>query len=145
MARSVVISSAYSELLTDARKFLAGTEVVILGATKAAADEFARSLCNGGLLGVHAMTLTQLAASIAGPAMGEADLAALTKLGAEAVAARVTHAAIQNKKLGYFEPVATTPGFARAVACTLTELRLQRISLSGAAREALKAIEEEGK
>ncbi len=99
----------------------------MLGATKAAADELVRGAAGAGSVGVHALTLTQLAASIAAPAMGEADLAPLTRLGAEAVAARVTHAAMLAQKLKYFAPVANTPGFPRAVACTLAELRLQRV------------------
>ncbi len=99
----------------------------MLGAAKAAADELVRGAAGPGSVGVHALTLTQLAASIAAPAMGEADLAPLTRLGAEAVAARVTHAAMQAHKLKYFAPVANTPGFPRAVASTLAELRLQRV------------------
>jgi CRISPR/Cas system-associated exonuclease Cas4 (RecB family) len=118
-------------LLSEARRFLAdwtgSREVVVLGATKAAADEFVRGSSNGGLLGVHAMTLTQLAASIASRAMGEAGLAPLTRLGAEAVAARIADAALEARQLKYFKPVADAPGFARAAAATLTELRLQKI------------------
>src|SRR5439155_9580796 len=47
-----------------------------------------------------------------------------------AVAARIADAALQARQLKYFEPVADTPGFARAAAATLTELRLQRIAVS---------------
>ncbi len=131
MPRKLVTSAANSVLLAAARQFVAkwagNSEVVVLGATKAAADEFVRASGNPGLLGVHALTLTQLAASIAGPAMGEANLAPLTRLGAEAVAARVVYGALQANKLRYFKPVADTPGFARALAATLSELRLERI------------------
>lgn len=131
MARRTVTSAANSILLVEARQFVAEFssrgEVVVLGATKAAADELVRGAAGVGAVGVHALTLTQLAASIAAPAMGEADLAPLTRLGAEAVAARVTHAAMQARKLKYFAPVANTPGFPRAVASTLAELRLQRV------------------
>ena len=103
---------------------------MVLGATKAAADELVRGAAGAGALGVHSLTVTQLAASIAAPSMGEADLAPLTRLGAEAVAARVTHAAVQAKKLKYFAPVANFPGFPRALASTLAELRLQRVEAS---------------
>lgn len=105
-------------------------ETVVLGATKAAADEFVRAHANGGLLGVHALTLTHFAASTAAPVMAERGLAPLSRLGAEAVAARVTHAALQQAKLTYFTPVADTPGFARAVARTVTEIRLNGLAAS---------------
>ncbi len=133
MARNVVTSIANSALLAASQEFVAEwagkSEVIVLGATKAAADEFVRASGNPGLLGVHALTLTQLAASIAGAAMGEANLAPLTRLGAEAVAARAVFGAMQAKKLKYFKPVADMPGFARAVAATLSELRLESIAL----------------
>jgi ATP-dependent helicase/nuclease subunit B len=129
--RKIVSSKANAVLLDAARAFLsehAGkTQVVVLGATKAAADEFVRGASDHGCFGVHALTLTQLAATVAGPAMGEAGLAPLTRLGAEAVAARVAHTAFQAEKLQYFSPVAEMPGFARAVAATLRELRLQGV------------------
>ena len=121
-----------SDLLAAAGGFLAehaGGEIVVLGATKAAADEFVRTTADRGVVGVHTMTLAQLAATIAGPAMGAAGLAPLTRLGAEAVAARIANAALEAGRLKYFRPVATMPGFARAVTSTLTELRLQRISV----------------
>lgn len=128
----IVSSNTNATLLTAAHRFLAEwtakSEVVVIGATKAAADEFARGASGNGLLGVHSLTLTQLAASIAGPAMGETGLAPLTRLAGEAVAARVTHAAIQARQLRYFHPVADTPGFARAAASTLSELRLQGVT-----------------
>src|SRR5262249_18365410 len=41
-----------------------------------------------------------------------------------ALAARVVHAARQKQELIYFEPVADTPGFARALATTIREVRL---------------------
>ena len=127
----MVASNSNAVLLDAARKFIAEWsakgEVVVLGATKAAADECVRAAADG-CLGVHALTLTQLAASVAAPVMGAAGLAPLTRLGAEAVAARVVYQAVQGRKLQYFRPVADTPGFARAVASTLTELRLERVT-----------------
>jgi hypothetical protein len=45
-------------------------------------------------------------------------------LGAEAVAARAVFTAIRGGSLRYFQPVAASPGFPRALARTLQELRL---------------------
>jgi RecB family exonuclease len=42
----------------------------------------------------------------------------------EALAARVAHLARQQRRLSYFDPVADTPGFARALASTILEMRL---------------------
>ena len=50
-----------------------------------------------------------------------------TWLGTEAVAARAVFDARQAQSLDYLRPVSETPGFARAVARTLQELRLTRI------------------
>ena len=52
-------------------------------------------------------------------------LAPISRLGIEAIAARIVHSANRQKKLKYFAPVAQTPGFPRALANTIAELRLQ--------------------
>lgn len=59
--------------------------------------------------------------------MAERGLTPLSNLGLEAVSARVAHAAAQSGLLQYFEPVAALPGFGRALARTLSELRLAGI------------------
>ena len=50
-----------------------------------------------------------------------------TYLGSEAVAARATFDAQRDAALHYFAPVAQTPGFPRALARTLQELRLAEV------------------
>ena len=80
-----------------------------------------------GIAGVRRSTLTQLAAGLARPAMAERGLTPLSSLGLEAVTARVAHAALAGGLLKYFDPVAALPGFARALARTLSELRLAGI------------------
>jgi hypothetical protein len=56
--------------------------------------------------------------------MAERGLAPLSSLGREAVAARIAQKAQENEALSYFHPVAGLPGFARALARTIVELRL---------------------
>src|SRR6185436_6333726 len=53
-----------------------------------------------------------------------------TRLGTEAVAARVAFDATQDKSLEYFSAVSRTPGFPRALARTLQELRLAGVRAS---------------
>jgi ATP-dependent helicase/nuclease subunit B len=84
-----------------------------------------------GNAGVQRATLVQLAADLARPAMAHLGLAPLTSLGLEALAARAVYRAReepeQKHALNYFKPVAALPGFARALARTLSELRLARV------------------
>jgi CRISPR/Cas system-associated exonuclease Cas4 (RecB family) len=61
----------------------------------------------------------------------------------EAIAARIVHAALAAKKLPYFAPVAQTPGFARALAKTITELRLQNATPTGDLAHLLSLYEQE--
>jgi CRISPR/Cas system-associated exonuclease Cas4 (RecB family) len=82
----------------------------------------------GGSIGLHRFTLIQLAATLARPAMAERGLVPLSGLGLEAVAARVTYEARKAGELLYFDPVAGLAGFSRALAMTVGELRLARIS-----------------
>src|SRR6185503_7656490 len=76
----------------------------------------------------------RLAAHVAAAELARAGVAPSTPLGAEALAARVVFEAIEAGALSYFEPVARFPGFARAIAATLGELRLARVA-PGAFRE----------
>jgi CRISPR/Cas system-associated exonuclease Cas4 (RecB family) len=55
-------------------------------------------------------------------------LAPLSSLGVEAIAARVIYAERESRPFAYFDGVATMPGFARALARTLGELRLARVA-----------------
>ena len=62
--------------------------------------------------------------------LAKQSLAPVARLGTEALAARSIHSCRQQ--LAYFAPVAGTPGFPRALASTLSELRMEGID-----REAL--------
>ena len=101
-------------------------EILILGSTRAAADELARalSLKSEGRLGLHRWTPAQLAAALATPELANQGLAPLSRLGLEALAARASYRSREAAKPGYFAPVSTTPGFSRALASTLLDLRL---------------------
>jgi ATP-dependent helicase/nuclease subunit B len=129
--RSVFRSRASAPLLGRVAVFLKEhiriSEVVALAPTRATADELALNTFEQGAQGLHALTLTQLAVNLAFEDMGRRSLAPISLLGSEALAARIAHAALHAKQLPYFAPVAQTPGFSRALARTITELRLQAV------------------
>ncbi|MFQ5789265.1 MAG: PD-(D/E)XK nuclease family protein, partial [Acidobacteriota bacterium] len=81
----------------------------------------------GALFGLRRLTLDTLAHRLAFPGLVEAGLATHSLLGQQAIAARVVHEARQSHKLGPFDAVARWPGFARALAATLNELRLHDV------------------
>jgi len=109
------------------RTWTKSSELLLIAPTRAAADELARAACVEGLSGVHRLTLRQLAAVLASEKLVGIGCAPLSQLAMEALAARVTHELRTKKQLPYFSPVADTPGFARALAATLTDLRLHDI------------------
>ena len=129
MARLIESSSAQIRI-DRARAFVdvhaRDGDVVLVGASRGAVDDLARSIAAraGATIGLHRFSLTQLAARLAAPVLAGQGLAPVTYLGSEAVAARATFDAQRDAALAYFAPVARTPGFPRALARTLQELRL---------------------
>lgn len=127
-------SPAAAERLAAAAAFVErfppATEVLIVGASRDAADDLARRLtaARGATFGLHRANLTQLAVRCAAVEMARLGVAPATTLGVEALAARVSFEALRERALPYFAPVARFPGFAGAVAATLVELRLARIA-----------------
>jgi CRISPR/Cas system-associated exonuclease Cas4 (RecB family) len=111
-------------------RFEAGTEILLLGASRGAVDDLARaiSLERGATFGMHRLSYTQLAARLAALELATKDRAPATPLGHEAGATRATFEAMRDKALRYFSPVAQTPGFPKALARTLLDLRLAGIS-----------------
>jgi ATP-dependent helicase/nuclease subunit B len=126
----LVESASAAERLTAARVFLQSfapaTERLIVAASREAADDLAREVTQsaGATFGLHRFSLTQIAAWLAAADLARLGLAPSTALGVEAITARVAFGAVQDGALRYFTPVARFPGFARALASTLSELRL---------------------
>ena len=108
------------------RSFPASQEVLVLGATREAADDFVRetTLEAAATFGLHRFSLTQLAARLAAGDFAAQGSAPSTPLGLLAVAVRSTFEARLRKAIPYFEPVSQHPGFPAALARTLRELRL---------------------
>lgn len=102
---------------------------MIVGASLDAANELARSIAKekGAAFGWHRLTLSQLAASIAAPELAMRGLVPLSRLGTEAIVTRLVHRLKVEGRLGRYQSVATTPGFPRAIAGVILELRLARL------------------
>ncbi len=143
--RSLFRARASAPLLERAAAFLESqvraSEVLVVAPKRAAADELALNTFEQGAQGLHAFTLTQLAVSLAFQEMGRRSLVPISLLGIEALSARIAHAALQAKQLSYFSPVAQTPGFSRALARTITELRLQGIGALGLAESGARGAD----
>ena len=130
--RALIRSRSNARLIESAAGFLSQnpcrTEVLVLAPTRAAANELAITACGQGCQGIHALTIIQLAASLASRPLGEHKLAPISQLGVEALANRIVHSAGRARELDYFAPVSQTPGFPRAAARTIGELRLNGIT-----------------
>jgi CRISPR/Cas system-associated exonuclease Cas4 (RecB family) len=130
---AVVSPSAVDRLVRagDALRAAApGSRALIVGASRGAADDFVRGVAKSvpATFGIERLSLTQTAARTALVALALDEATPSSRLGAEAVAARAAFDAVQASALGYFGPVAAMPGFPRALARTLQELRLAGIA-----------------
>ena len=126
----VIVSTSAASRLAAATEFLStqppAAEVTIIGASRGAADDLARAVAlrSGATFGITRFSLTQLAAHAASVSAVGARRVPGTQAGAEAVAARAVFDTLGAGELSYFTPVATMPGFPKALARTLHEIRL---------------------
>ena len=125
----IVSSSSASARREAARQFVErfspSTELIVIAATRGAADDFVRSLARRrSTFGLHRFSLTELAARAASFDAARAGYVAGTVMNAEAVAARAAFDAAAAGDLAYFHPVVAMPGFPKALARTIHELRL---------------------
>jgi hypothetical protein len=132
MKRLVVSTSAAARLDRAARfigQFPPGTEIIVVGASRGAADDFVRAVASrsGATFGLSRFSLTELAARAAALSSSAAVVPG-TQATIEAMAARAVFDARAAHDLAYFGPVAATPGFPRALARTLHELRLAGVT-----------------
>ena len=151
---SIVNASAASRLAAArtravdklARRSLGDGGLLIVAPTRSAADEFAFSIAaeSGATFGVTRASIAELVVRTAIPALSAQGLTPSASLSDEAVSARAVDDLKTNDRLKYFEPVAEMPGFPRALARTLAELRMAGVvpeELTGhAANEDLAAL-----
>ena len=130
----VFASTSAAARVSHARAFVESLdpslELIVVATTRAAADGFVRELAAArpGTLGWHRYSLVQLAARLASPRLAAMGVSPGTALGAEAIAARAGFDAVRERRLEYLEPVVATPGFPRALARTVADLRAASIS-----------------
>jgi hypothetical protein len=133
MALTAVTSAPSSQRIAHARDWLnarrPAEEVLIIGATLGAANELTRDLAQakGASFGYHRLTLGQLASTLARPALSAQRTVPLGALGILAVTNRAIHALAEAGALGRYANLTSGPGFARAIANVITELRLEQI------------------
>jgi ATP-dependent helicase/nuclease subunit B len=136
---TAIQSGSAASRLREARRFVEqfepGAEVLLLGASRGAVDDLARaiSLERGATFGLHRLSFTQLAARLAVMELASHERAPTTSLGHEAVATRAAFEASSSDALNYFSPVSQTPGFPKALARTLLDLRLAAVASGGLA------------
>jgi ATP-dependent helicase/nuclease subunit B len=132
MVRVLSATSATARLQAAAdflRQRSASSEVLIVGASRGAADDLARVVARdvGATFGLARFSLMELAARAAARRLAGTGRAPATRTGTEATSARVVFDAVSAGDLAYFGPVASMPGFPKALARTLHELRLAEI------------------
>src|SRR5580692_1998199 len=123
------------------RSFAPATEVLLVGSSREAVDDLVRGFAStsGATFGLHRFSLTQLAARLAMGRLAAAEITPSSAVGAEALAVRAAYEAATRNELPYFAPVANFPGFGRATAATINDLRS-----AGIPAEMLKRLEESG-
>jgi RecB family exonuclease len=123
------------------RSFAAATELLLVGSSREAVDDLVRGFArtSGATFGLHRFSLTQLAARLAIGRLAAAEITPSSAVGAEALAVRAAYEAATRNELPYFAPVANFPGFGRATAATINDLRF-----AGIPAERLKSLEESG-
>jgi ATP-dependent helicase/nuclease subunit B len=141
MSATAVISAVNRHRIQRELAWLEGEpaeEMLIVGATLDAANELSRRIAEerGAAFGWHRLTLSQLATAIAAPALAARGLIPLSRVGTEAIVARLVHRLRAEGGLGRYDAVSATPGFPSAVAGVIAELRGQA---HGAARRATAA------
>jgi hypothetical protein len=153
VVESVSAATRLAAALSFLRQFPPSQPITIVAATRGAADDLARRLAieRRATIGLARFSLTQIAARVASTRLAAHGIAPATMLGSEAVAARVAFEAARGDRLEYFAAVATAPGFPRALARTIGELRASGVpphgvsaaGLSGSDLAALLAHAEE--
>ena len=149
-SREIIISERAAERIAAARAWLesqpSASEVLVIASVKEAGDDLVRAFAvsRGAMLGMHRLTLNRLVGLLAAEELADAGLAPADGLAAEAVAARAVFRLAPSGALAYFEPVLKLPGFSRALARTLIELRWNDIGADelralGGAGEAIAA------
>jgi ATP-dependent helicase/nuclease subunit B len=134
MSTKVIMSVSAGRRLGHAQDWLRergkGEEVLIVGATLAAAGELARNAArtNGVAFGWHRHSWAQFVRALAGPLLARHELVPITRVSVDAVVTGLIHRLRGEGKLGVYQSVAGTPGFHSSIVDMLSELRLAGVN-----------------
>ncbi len=135
-----IVESASAALRLDAavaflKRFPPDQPITLVAATRGAADDLARrvAVTRGATLGMARYSLTQIAARLAATRLAGQGIAPSTALGSEAVAARAAFDVTRDGTLTYLKDVVDAPGFPRALARTIAELRVAGVAAAALA------------
>jgi ATP-dependent helicase/nuclease subunit B len=121
----------YSELRRRAVDFVTqfspAGPVLVLAPVRAAAEEVALEGCGAALVNVKRLAFREFVLELSGAEMNRRGLIPVGRFVREALAARVTADALRLGQLEYLRPVASFPGFPRALTATFEELRLNAV------------------
>lgn len=140
MNATAVTSVAHRRRLERARAWLESLgqteELLVASAALDGANDLARAAAKGKgvAFGWHRLGISQLAFAIASPALAARGLVPLSRLGTEAIVARIVHRLKDDGQLKQYEIVADAPGFPRAITGVIAELRSARVP-SGAVKD----------
>jgi CRISPR/Cas system-associated exonuclease Cas4 (RecB family) len=124
LVASPAAAARRSAALDFLRQLPPASEALVVGASRGAADDLVREIAAAGAtFGLSRFSLAELAARIARDVHRGHRMAG-GSAGSEAIAVRATFDAMAADELEYFAPVASMPGFPRALARTVHELRL---------------------
>jgi hypothetical protein len=150
MSVTAVTSVAHRRRLERARAWLESRgqseELLVVGASLDGANEIARAAAkkNGVAFGWYRLGFSQLAFAIAAPALAGRGLVPLSRVGTEAIVAGLVHRLKAEGGLKHYEAVADAPGFPRAIAGVIAELRSARVrtdALASVASDLVAIIE----
>ena len=107
------------------RAFPPATELLLVGASRDAVDDFVHGSADRGTasFGLHRLSIRQLASSLAGLELARRGMAIASPLGAEAVAARAAFEALADNSLDYLAPVARLRSIGQTLGTTIGDLR----------------------
>ena len=107
------------------RAFPPATELLLVGASRDAVDDFVRGSADRGTasFGLHRLSIRQLASSLAGLELARRGMAIASPLGTEAVAARAAFEALADNSLDYLAPVARLRSIGQTLGTTIGDLR----------------------
>jgi ATP-dependent helicase/nuclease subunit B len=132
-SREIVTSTSVESRVAAARDWLDALspfgEAIVVAAVPEAAGDLVRDVAveRGALGGLHRFTLNRLVRLLAADRMAAEGLEVAAGLGAQAIATRTVFRLGDDPAVRHFAPITDRPGFSRALARTLFELRANGI------------------